>query len=675
MMKKILLFLFCYCSFAASFALNAPELRCLDVDANGGITLTWDTPSDLWDFDHFEIYYAIDRNSTFSRIKVIMENWITSYHDPYPNALNQSACYFISAYTSNGIAYTSDTLTTIELYISNFGNGTAQLSWQPPITPPLPTYNTSYDIFKEFPAGTWNFVGNSSTMNYRDTIDVCDGIVGYRVELLDASGCKNVSRPVRDRFYDMISPAIPVFDSVSVDWYDNSIHLGWEPSTSGDASSYIIYYFENNIWVPVDTVWGHYNTTWSTTLHDPEAQIHHYRIAAMDSCLNASPMSEEQYNMQTSSQFDACTKRAYITWTDYINMPNDIYQYNIYYTVNGGEWTFAGTASPNYSSFAFDNLVPNSDYCFLVQAVNPFGTAHASSTKTCFTFMQGENHDFVYVRHVSVTDNEDDELEIAVSTGPTIAFRKVHLYKSIDSGQTWQFFKTLYNNNTSDYVFKDKDVKVHKRLYFYKAELENDCDMITAESNIAHNIVLKGNSANYHDYLNWNAYGDWENGVMAYNVQRHNSKETEFEDVGHTGENELDYEDYVFNFPEGGDRFIYRIEAIANPDSYGFDDISVSNQVVLYQEPIVYIANAFKPQASVTPIFKPSTSFVNLTDYEFAIYSRDGKLVFYTTNPEEGWDGKYKDGYFNCNVYVYKVAFSYGKDDYYEKVGTVTLVR
>ncbi|MBO4231646.1 MAG: gliding motility-associated C-terminal domain-containing protein, partial [Bacteroidales bacterium] len=73
---------------------------------------------------------------------------------------------------------------------------------------------------------------------------------------------------------------------------------------------------------------------------------------------------------------------------------------------------------------------------------------------------------------------------------------------------------------------------------------------------------------------------------------------------------------------------------------------------------------------------KPYTSFVNLKDYSFRIYSREGNLVFETDNPEIGWDGKLKnDVYYPTQIFIYKINFSYGKEDYFEKSGTVTLVR
>jgi gliding motility-associated-like protein len=74
------------------------------------------------------------------------------------------------------------------------------------------------------------------------------------------------------------------------------------------------------------------------------------------------------------------------------------------------------------------------------------------------------------------------------------------------------------------------------------------------------------------------------------------------------------------------------------------------------QEPKVYLPNAFMPQG-INNQLKPVTVFVGNDGYEFFIYNRWGQLVFSTTNPNDGWDGRYNGNYVPGDVYVYLLRF------------------
>ncbi|MCQ2285522.1 MAG: fibronectin type III domain-containing protein [Bacteroidales bacterium] len=671
-MKNVLLFIGFWLVSLGLFALGKPEMRCLEVDENGYITVHWLAPNDMSGFSRYELYHATT-NGNFSRIAVIMDASQVSYFDVNADALTQSSSYFLMAVSPSG-EYYSDTLSTIELYLSNLANGVAQLNWTAPSVPLKPSYSNIYEVWKEYPVTYWNVSQTTTNLAAKDTNELCKATVGYRIELADASGCKNVSRPMADLFTDLISPKKPRFDSVSVDVNTNAIQLGWQPSISNDVAAYIIYHFENNVWLPIDTVFGPTNTYWESTDYNPEAEQHHFRIASMDNCSNASPLTDEAFTMQSSSQFDFCTQTAFISWTPYENMPDGVAAYHIYYSLNNGPWTFAGSAAGNENSYSFPGLVPNSDYSFIVKAINTFGVISASSTKTSFNFSPGDNKDFVYVRSVSVVNNSD--IEVKVSTGSTISFTHIMLYRSVDSDTDFQLVKTLSNNGTNTYVFKDPGLKVTRKLYYYKAVIENSCGMQTAESNIAHNILLKATTEDYKNSLQWNDYGYWENGVAYYSIQRVDYKTNFYKEVAVQFEGNPTYEDNVSGHPEAGDKFIYKINALCESNPYGYEDVSVSNSVTTYQQPIVYISNAFRPIGGIITTYKPYTSFVNLSDYSFSIYSREGICVFSTTNPEEGWDGMVNEKTaMRGDVFVYKIKFSYGKDDGYEKSGTVTVVR
>ena len=57
------------------------------------------------------------------------------------------------------------------------------------------------------------------------------------------------------------------------------------------------------------------------------------------------------------------------------------------------------------------------------------------------------------------------------------------------------------------------------------------------------------------------------------------------------------------------------------------------------------------------------------------IYSREGTLVFHTTDPNLGWNGGYNGDLMPTACYVYIISYTYGTDGEFEASGTVTLIR
>ena len=673
-MKKIIGFIGLCLSLTAAFALNAPQLRCLSVNDAGEVTLSWMASTETSGFLRYEIYYTTDLAVPFTLVGQVPNlAATTSYTHVAADALNNTQCFYYVAACSASECYSSDTLSTIEFYLANLGNGLAILDWAPPINPPLSTYSTDYQIDRNL-YGTWSTLASTSQLSYRDTIDICEASLGYRVQLADASGCRNVSRPLSDVFSDLSAPDIPQLDSVSVDFTNSRIRLGWERSFAEDVSAYIIYHFESGLWVPMDTVFGMNNTTWVDAVNGADA-MQQYRIAALDSCLNSSPMSEAQHNIRVTSTHDLCRREATLTWEEYENMPMEVEAYRVYYSENGGPLIWAGETDGDTRTFTLQNLVPQSQYRCVIQAVNYGGNVTATSTKCEFLFNSDDNQDFCYIRYVTVVDNA--KIEIKVSTGTTVSFSKVHLYRSAGDDQHFVHYAEQTNDGTDTYVFEDDAVQVDKFYYYYRAAVENDCDVESAQSNVAHNIILRGEVDNEarQNLLEWDTYDGWNGGVAGYSVYRQLESTASFDPVTLTL-NANNYQDDVTSHRRDGENFTYFVEAEESAGDLGFMEKSRSNTIELKQLPQTYIPNAFCPRAGgQNSVFKPVNSYVTMENYNMWIYSREGTLVFHTTDPNLGWNGGYNGDLMPTACYVYIISYTYGTDGEFEASGTVTLIR
>ena len=684
-MKKILsclIILFLLLS-GSTFALNNPSLRCVTVLSNGAVQLTWIHPTDLSEFNHYELFYSLN-GVNFTLFNTI--NPITPGNPDVNSAVhldananvNPKIYYYMAAVSNSGVIYRSDTLITIEFYLTNPGNGLAQLNWSAPIIPLLPSYSSNYDVYKKNPSDAdFVFLRGVSALSFVDTINICQNTVAYKVVLSDMqANCRNVSRIQSDIFNDMTYPSIPVFDSVSVDFNTGQTILGWNPSLSSDAVAYIIYYLDpGNLWIPLDTVYGRNNTSWIDLVNDPSTSVFNYRIAALDSCLNSSPMTNPQKTMMISYTLDVCAQKAALSWTPYENMNGGLNRYEIFYSRDGGLLQYAGQTNASTTNYTLSDVQANSFYKVIVRAMNADTSISASSAAAEFQFIVTESNHFAYIRYVSVSD-ENIELGIFTS-GDSLEFSKMEIYRSIGDTLNFVLYSTLAYSGEADYVFIDEAVSVNNTLYYYRVNIISECDISMAVSNVAHNIVISGVADEAHrNTLQWLGYGNWEMGVSSYSIFQKVQTEPVFAEIDNVSPSAFNiYVDDVSELFSYGSDFEYYVEAVEETNSFGFSDRSRSNQITLEQMPTTYLPNAFTPNGIDNKIFMPINSFVSTKNYSFSIFSRNGELIFQTFDPYTGWDGTYGGKYAQMDVYVYLIKYVYPDGTPYEKTGTVTLLR
>lgn len=145
---------------------------------------------------------------------------------------------------------------------------------------------------------------------------------------------------------------------------------------------------------------------------------------------------------------------------------------------------------------------------------------------------------------------------------------------------------------------------------------------------------------------------------------------------------------YAWNFGDGNSSYIenpthsYRLkESDIKTVTLTVTNIDGCSNQVLYNIPIednfaLFIPNGFTPnEDGLNDIFLPRAQ--DVTNYRLEIFSRNGELIFYTTNPEEGWDGKFKNEIVPEGVYLYKIHYArMGNPDIMcNKTGVITVLR
>ena len=522
----------------------------------------------------------------------------------------------------------------------------------------------------------WMLIDSTPNLNYSDSFKLCSAVINYRIEQSHNSGCTSISNRKGDLFHDIVPPDIPIIDSVSVNNAISKITIGWDAVASGDAAGYVIYQLQGSIWLPVDTLFGKNNTSFTDPLSDPSAATNSYRIAAFDSCNNLSPLGILHTSILLSNSLNICGATASLSWTEYLNMAPTLGGYYIYVSINAGPPQLIATNPSTLKSFQMNSLVDGSTYCFVISAYNSTNTITASSNAICFLYQRPQKPTFAYLRYATVVSSS--YIQLAAFIDNTVTLNAIRFYRSEAISGTYALIGTLYPPFSPNINLNDYTAAINERPYFYKLTTVDSCGDEVLTSNIVNTIFLTGNANNYVNNLFWNYTNGWL--PTTFNYEIHRSFEGLFTGtpnylIPHIANTSYNFPDDVSASSQTSGKFDYYIIANeAAPNPYGFSDITISNQISLLQQPIVYIPNAFTPNQK-NPIFKPIGYFMDNPEYTFIIMSRWGEKIFESHQYSQGWDGTWHRKMAPQGVYVYYVKFRNPDNSYFEQRGAVTLIQ
>ncbi len=657
-----------------------PSVRCISVLQNGDVVLTWIPPPDPDNtFNSYHIYSSANPAGPYTVVDSIFNINTTTYTDIGAGANTASIYYYIKTRSGcNGEVFTnpSDTLQSILLDVTNPGTGFAALTWNALSTPlPSTTYSGYYRIYREFPAGIWTLIDSTQGLTFQDEITLCNALINYRVEIEDQSGCISVSSIDGDLFQDLTPPVSPSIDSVSVDVNAglNQAGIGWNVNPSGDTEGYIIYENINNSWTPIDTVWGLNNTYYLNGNSTAGIGSETYRIAAIDSCDNTSPLGDIHSSIFLGVHVDICLRQAELSWNAYSGWASGVSQYQVFFTENGGARTLAGSVGGTTTTFTHQNLTANAIYCYYVRAYDNSGANTAASNDTCVLAEIPIAPLFTYIRTVTVPQTGGVDTYTYVDIAADIT--EYAISRSEDNNLYTIIGTTPFTGLPTIYYF-DAEARSSERSYYYKTISIDSCGAYVDTSEYARTIYLTAEGkADRKNYLNWNKYEIWLGNVAAYNIYR--SIDGVFNPVPIITVTPSDtfYVDNVADIVEGDGTFCYYIQALEDAGNpYGFEETSVSNVACAYQLPNFFVPNAFAPEG-LNQIFIPVTLFVADENYMMEIYNRWGERIFMTQDKYEGWNGQFQGKLVPQGVYVYSFHFQSAAGNQYTKTGTVTLIK
>ncbi len=491
---------------------------------------------------------------------------------------------------------------------------------------------------------------------------------------------------------------VPEIKSVSVNPQTQLIEIKWTVSDVSQIDGYVV---KRQIFGQPGVVDGSWNTiaditdpnqmsyTDTSTIYgaaQPAARAENYRIAAYKIV-----SGNIQYgNMSTGVSsvllypvsFDACFMTNTLSWSPYNGFSPAVSSYNIYYT--GGTNTPAillATITNGDTSLVHQSVLPDTTYYYIVEAFSDTSVDTAySNIRSISTIIPG-NPQTMNADYATIDNYNEISLSFTVDENATI-----DRYVLLKSDSLNGVYDTLasYPAGTAQIIYTDY-ARTAQEQFFYKVIAINNCNVTTAESNVASNILLEAQAANdgsKTNILDWTAYAEWLGGVYTYEIFR-SIDGSAYQSIAQVSANTTTYTDDITNLimPNYGGQpsqghfcyYILATEDTGNP--YGITGASKSNISCAHQEAVVWYPNAFNPKSpkQENRTFKPVASFVS--DYTLIIYDRNGSIVFESDNPLEGWDGTTGNGsLLKQGTYVYMLKYRSKNNQIVEKSGQINLV-
>ena len=413
-----------------------------------------------------------------------------------------------------------------------------------------------------------------------------------------------------------------------------------------------------------------------------------FGVAALDSCHKDGQISYTENTLFLKVKPNICAQNNTLTWNGCEDFPGSIQGsgygvggYKVFYSVNSGPFQLLASLDKNARTYIDNNLATREYRCYYVQVYDSANNAiTASSNITCDSIHPPPPPKNNYLRTASVILNTSS-IQIV---GYIDSSSGAEFYEFQRSTDTAGGFSTIYTMKAplhSDSIsYIDNAVKPAIRSYRYQITTLDSCDKAIDSTNIGQTMLLNAIGQPDSNTLTWNDYSNWYEGPAYYLIYRSidGINYSLLNKVTYTGLG-CTYLDYVKGITAGQGTFYYYIKAVENdttsPYPYPFVDTSYSNVAKAYQNPTVYIPNAFCPYGK-NKIFIPVGVFIDVQGYDFSIFDRWGDIIFESNNPLVGWDGRYNGSkVVQEGIYAYLLTFTSSKGQYFQMKGIVTLLK
>lgn len=454
-------------------------------------------------------------------------------------------------------------------------------------------------------------------------------------------------------------PDIPDIRRVTVDHSDSGILIQWESSDDTDIEFYNIYRQQDQVFIFVATVAG--NTLEFKHMSGGGRNLA-YAVTAIDSAGNESLFEQNVHQAVTATvEFDPCTPSNLISWTAYQGWDGNISGYKIYGAATGDTMELLFFVNASVLSYTHTGINVGADYDYYIETVHTSGLTSLSAIETVSPSYP-EAPQFLTVDYVTVIDRTTVELQFTADISGTV--NDFRVMKRSNPGTPFTEVETIWDASQTTRTIQDQFPTSTDRYEYVVQSIFQPAScpvpLVISESNTGTNILLTHTLDDQIVSLNWVAYEAYPSGLSGYVIQRRNSS-GEFVDVETVGPGTTSWNETVQSVINGFQpgELQYKVLAIENPGGSGDPGISASNIITVTVETTLRIPSAFTPTSNdINAEFKPLIDFAP-REYLLIVMDRGGRKVFESTDPGEGWNGRFQNGEFvNEGVYVYYIQYT-----------------
>ncbi len=381
-------------------------------------------------------------------------------------------------------------------------------------------------------------------------------------------------------------------------------------------------YFEDNT-----NVYGTAKPNVQTEIYEVTA----FKISGTDTTYSLP--SQAHKTIFLNGKFNYCTKNISLIWNNYTGWGQNFEKYEIYESINSGSYAKINETLFNDTSILIPDINYNTAYRFYIKALRNNGIESLSPVFEIST------PDFITPSFIIITKAEvtENKFILDFNYDTSTEFSKSVLYRKKESENTYtEVMNEDFLSGNNRFVVENFNPKEINK--FFIAAIDS-CENIVLTSDTISNIVLNVINSDTEKKI----ILEWEDIFSDKNYQIFRKTGNDFLYTDETAEHSyIDdvnalLNDQFFNTVSGG-KICYYIKF----EDTGFTNIS--NIECSKQKEIIIFPNAFNPKSNIPEnrVFKPKAAFIS--DYLMTVYGPFGDIIFESSNPDVGWDGKLKNG-------------------------------
>ncbi len=466
---------------------------------------------------------------------------------------------------------------------------------------------------------------------------------------------------------------------------NGDVQVNWQQSPNTAPEGFVILYIDpgTGLGIRIDSVIGSSATTFIDQTQDPTTAAVMYEVKAFNECGNETANNPTHTTIFLDAVVDPCAQEVMLSFNPYRNWPGDsVANYTLEVIVDGNTPELIGLGNnypPSNPNVRYEYVysiagLSGDSIQFRLVAQHPNGTFESSSNylKEPLNALQSIGFNMIW----NATVNLDSTITVSWITDTTADISSFIVYRGTDPTSLVAVDSIAVTLGSIPYLntYIDSSVDVSANSWYYQIVARDTCGFRLA-SDPVRTIFVTAELVGGFNEIGWNNYEQTHGLLLNTTLFRLlNGTLVPIETVLPSVN---DYQDPVETAITTDGTFCYVVQ-----QEYQFvlPSMGISRGLDTYSQvacvdlpPKIFIPKAFVPDG-INKQFKPVLLFP-AKEYEFRIFDRWGKELFFTQNIIAGWNGTYNGERLPFGGYVYVIKAVSNAGEVVEETGVVVLVR